>query len=154
MLNEYVVYWIKEPFAHRYFKKSDILFRFLKEYEKNKERQDLLLQFKYITKKFPIDVIMKHFNGYRYGHRVHSHYSSQKMDIYNEGNTLSLWVKSHRLVFQCPSLDVAELELLPILREFHPYLFIANIETNEFGWISPILSSEQFKNEQVLYSIN
>lgn len=153
-MNEYIVYWLEEPFTRRYFKKSDILFRFLKQYEKDKERQDLLLQFKYITKIFPKDVIIELFNDYRYKHKINVHVDSQKkIDIRKENNIITLWINTNRIVFYCSSLDVAEFVLLPILREFHPYLFIANMETNEYGWISPIFSSDQFKKEQVLYSI-
>ena len=151
LLDEYSIFWIKKEFAYHYSHKSDILFRFIRSYQENEKRQDLSGQYNYITNHFPRRKLIHHVTQFcdrRDKIKIHDH----QLEISNNHRYLALHIYEKQLTFYCDSLDTAEDLLFPILRSFHPFLFIIGNNLENYGWISPITKRRQFNNRQVLYS--
>lgn len=152
LLNEYLVFWIKEEFAYHYFYKNDILYRFLKLYQKNKDRQDLSTQYDYITNNFPRHTLVSHLKRF-HPNRVHIQKQSNQFEIYNETQYMALHIHKRHLKFYCETLYDAEELLFPTLRLFQPLLFVMGKKDQEdYGWISPVTKNRKYNNGQVLYS--
>jgi hypothetical protein len=150
-MKEYKIYWIKEEFARHYYYKSDILYRFLREYHNKQSRNDLVTQFNFVTECFPKDSLISQlirqpkntFNKKRI---------SSEIEIGNIHNFIALHIDEKQIKFRCETLQDAESLLFPTLRGLHPYLFIIDDHYENFGWISPVRASIGYNNGQVLYS--
>lgn len=150
-MKEYKVYWIKEEFAKHYYYKCDILFRFLKEHYYNQLRNDLLMQFNFITENFPKDPLISQLIR-QPKNTLRREYSMDKLEIGNKREFISLHIEEKHIKFRCETLQDAEALLFPTLRRFHPYLFIIDNDYENYGWISPAKISTAYNNDQVLYS--
>ncbi|MFD0957016.1 sporulation inhibitor of replication protein SirA [Virgibacillus alimentarius] len=148
LLNTYTGFWIKKPVAYHYFHKSEILYRFIKNYQQNKSRKDLIMQYHYITKKFSKSTLTSHLKD----QNLKINTSGNQLDILNNNYSLSLQIHEKQLDFCCETLHDAEKFLFPALRSFHPFIFIIDTNMDNFGWISPITMNREHKKEQVLYS--
>lgn len=151
-MNEYQVFWIKEAFAYRYFIKSDILYRFFEQYNSNQHREYVNKQFIYVTREFSRQSMLHHINKNQKNMDLHI----KNNDVYIRSGDIFIILSLYRshLAFQCHTLHDAEQLLLPLLRSFHPLLFILGKNAPEFGWITPLISSTNFRKEQVLYSLS
>ncbi|OZU90228.1 hypothetical protein CIL03_03535 [Virgibacillus indicus] len=148
---EYSVYWIIEDVARHYFHKSDILYRFLKDYQDNRDRIDLAAQFAYITKNIPQKNLIPHMKQY-YRDKGFIKINRSLIEIYKDGEYISLHMNEKHLKFRCKTLQVAEGILFPMLRQFQPILFITGNDIDKYGWISPVSKLSEYQREQVLYS--
>ncbi|WP_042144657.1 sporulation inhibitor of replication protein SirA [Paucisalibacillus sp. EB02] len=150
-MKEYKIYWIKEEFAKHYYYKSDILYRFLREFHNKQYRVDLVSQFNFITESFPKDLLM--FQLLRQPkNKLQSDHTFDKIELENKHSFISLHIEEKQIKFRCETLQDAETLLFPALRRFHPYLFIIDDYYENYGWISPVRTSVGYNNEQVLYS--
>jgi hypothetical protein len=150
-MKEYKIYWIKEEFARHYYYKSDILYRFLREFHRQKNRVDLVSQFNFITESFPKDSLT--FQLLRQPkNRLQNEQNIDIVDIENKHSLISLHIEEKQIKFRCETLQDAETLLFPALRQFHPFLFIIDDHYENYGWISPVRTSIGYNNEQVLYS--
>lgn len=149
LVNKYSIFWIKEEVAQRYFYKSDILYRFLKSYQSNKGRQDLSKQYNYITHNFPEEALIEHIKKNNHSISIKTLSDKQKMTLYKNNQYILLYVYDSHLTFLSKSLHEAEYLLFPILRTFHPLLFIMSHTHINYGWISPV-PNIKYKNRQVL----
>lgn len=137
-MNKYSIYWIKQEVAEDYFYKGDILYRFLKSYQNDKSRQDLSTQFRYITYDFCENELAEHIKVYNQHVSIKSHYSNQEVTLCKNDQYILLHVSDSHLTCMSRSLHEAEEMLFPILRMFHPLLFIISHTENNYGWISPL----------------
>lgn len=150
-MNEYDVFWINEEFSYHYFYKSGILYRFLNSYQNNKDRMDLSTQFRYITYTFPEEILHAHLRKPDPFREILQTKHNQ-FTLYQNEQSVVLYIYEHYLKFQCETLHDAEDLLFPILREFHPYLFIMNVNKQDYGWLSPSTKRNELKTKQLLYS--
>ena len=148
-MNKYTIYWIKQEIAQHYFFKCDILYRFLTSYQDNKNRQDLSIQYRYITHDFDKSHLAEHIKAYDDHLSIKTHQNDQGMTLYKNNQYMLLHIDQSYLTCICTSLHDAEDMLFPILRTFHPLFFIISHTENKYGWISPITNSK-FKDRQVL----
>lgn len=148
-MNKYSVYWIKHDVAEDYFYKVDILYRFLKSYQINQDRQDLSTQFRYITYNFCAEELTKHIKLYNQQASIKNHYKISEITLYENSHYILLHICDSHLTFMSRSLQDAEDMLFPMLRAFHPALFIMSHTENNYGWISPMTNIE-YKNRHVL----
>ncbi|PAV29375.1 hypothetical protein CIL05_10925 [Virgibacillus profundi] len=148
----YSVYWINEEVAKHYFHKSDILYRFLRDYQNNPDRIDLITQFEYITNSFSEKKLVTHFKKQYREQKVLIKINSPRIEIYKDTTSISLHISEKQLEFRCKTLQDAEEILFPILRKFQPILFITGINIDNYGWISPVIISSNYQEKQVLYS--
>ncbi|RDW17752.1 sporulation inhibitor of replication protein SirA [Oceanobacillus chungangensis] len=148
---EYSIYRIREEIANHYYHKSDILYRFLKEYEKNKELLYLHGQFLYITNKFTQKKIELYLN--KYLAKTISYITEQsKIKIFNEKQSITLHLNKYCINFRCESLHDAEEFLFPVLRKYDSLLFVIGNQHVNYGWISPISKLNTDHGNLVLYS--
>lgn len=148
---DYTVYWIKPKVANHYFLKSDILYRFLEEYQYNQNRIDLKKQFLYITNEFKKETILSTLQ-FHLKDRIDVHPGGSIARIKNGSNDILIHINKNELSIRTKSLQDVENILFPILRLIHPLLFIIGNTNHDYGWISPMkLSRENIRN-QVLYS--
>ncbi|WP_164668899.1 sporulation inhibitor of replication protein SirA [Virgibacillus doumboii] len=150
-MNHYSIYWIKEEFAHYFFHKSDVLYRFIKDYENDKSREDLKKQFEYITMNFQKDSLIAHLND-NYSETTNLKAKEDCLQIYKDMKYISLHIHNKHLNFHSEMLQDAEDLLFPALRQFQPYLFIVGNNLHNYGWISPVSPGKKDRKEQVLYS--
>jgi len=151
LLNEYIGFWMKKEFAYQYFHKSDILYRFIRAYQQEKYRKDLAMQYNYITNSFPTDKLITYIKKSS-PKRVNILSQGNQLEIYKNMQSMSLHIHEKHLNFRCETLHDAEDLLFPSLRRFHPFLFIIESNSDNYGWISPISMNREYKQEQVLYS--
>ncbi|WP_196493886.1 sporulation inhibitor of replication protein SirA [Ornithinibacillus caprae] len=149
-MKEFSIYWIKEEFASHYFYKSDILYRFIKSYQKE-DRRDLSLQFDYITNNFPSQAIISNMKWYLTNHATYQ-IDGNEIKIQEQSNNITLHIHEKHIKFRCESLQDAEKLLFPVLRLIYPFLFIVDDHLYNFGWISPVTISMMHHGQQVLYS--
>ncbi|SES77710.1 Protein of unknown function [Oceanobacillus limi] len=150
-MKEYSIYWIKEEFASHYFYKSDILYRFINSYLVNKNRKDLLLQFDYITNNFPNTSIISHVKQHLPSNST-CQIEGNQIIIKRDAQVITLHLYEKHIKFRCESLQDAERLLFPMLRLFYPFLFIVDNYYENYGWISPVTTSFEHRDHQVLYS--
>ncbi|TMN23654.1 sporulation inhibitor of replication protein SirA [Lentibacillus cibarius] len=152
MLNHYSIYWIKEEFAQFFYYRSEILCRFIKSYEHNQSREDLVKQFGYITLEFPQTSLIAHIMDYL-PHNMSMQKKGDLLKIYDGNRYISLHMEEKRINFRSDIIHDAEEILFPALRSFHPYLFVVGNDTEDFGWISPVRQvTKRDKLGQALYS--
>lgn len=150
-MKEYTIYWVKEEFAIHYYYKSDILYRFLNEYHLNHSRNDLVLQFNFITESFPkASLISQLIRQPR--NTLSAKNSREFLEIGNKYDFIALHIAEKHIKFRCETLEDAEALLFPTLRRIHPYLFIVENDGENYGWISPVRTSYTYNNGEVLYS--
>lgn len=133
---EYSVIWIKEDIAKHYFHKSDILYRFIKAYQKNHDRTDLKKQYDYITNDFPETALISHMK--KYLNNVSVQVEGPQIKLNKNLHLISLHISEKHLKFRCETLQDAEETLFPILRQFQSILFIIGNNIENYGWISPV----------------
>lgn len=150
-MNEYSVFWIKKEFAQHFFHKTDILYRFIKSYQHNIKRQDLSQQFNFVTMKFPKYHLINHIQENLLP-QMNIAIHNRQIELSKNGYFLTLHIHEKFLKFYCETLSEAEFLLFPILRSYHPYLFVMENNLNNYGWIAPILKKDLNKNSQILYS--
>ncbi|WP_284140046.1 MULTISPECIES: sporulation inhibitor of replication protein SirA [unclassified Virgibacillus] len=146
-MQSYSIYWIKEEFAVHYFYKSDLLYRFLKAYEQDKEREDYALQYEFITNEFDADLILSHLRD-----NIEVQKRSNAHQLSTDSRCLTLHMRKKQIKFQCQTIHEAENMLFPFLRQVHPYLFVIGNNPVRYGWISPSLLNSKHIAEEVLYS--
>ncbi|WP_026907543.1 sporulation inhibitor of replication protein SirA [Paucisalibacillus globulus] len=148
-MKEYKIYWIKEEFAKHYYYKSDILYRFIREYHSKHSRNDLVTQFNFITESFPkyslTSQLLRQSNN-----TFNREQNGDYIELGNKKGFISLHIDEKQIKFRCETLQDAESLLFPVLRRFHPFIFIIDNQYENFGWISPVRTS--YNVEQVLYS--
>ncbi|MFC2946893.1 sporulation inhibitor of replication protein SirA [Virgibacillus sediminis] len=152
---EYSIFWIKEEIANNYFHKSDLLYRFIYEYQRNHRRPDLKDQFNYITNSFSVSNLVTYLKTCRDLGFVGSEKISIRgnmVEIYLNEKYISLQIKEKQLQFVCKTLQDAEDLLFPLLRKFDNKLFVVGNNHRKFGWISPIQQLNVSLSGQVLYS--
>ncbi|MEN1969958.1 sporulation inhibitor of replication protein SirA [Lentibacillus sp. N15] len=150
-MGHYSVYWIKKEFAHRYFHKSGILYRFFKEYKNNPECVNLQKQYHFITNSFSPASLVTHLRyNLEHQHTLIDH--DTYVDISGEGSHIALHMYEKQINFRCETLHDAEDLLFPALRSFYPFLFTIRNDWGNYGWIAPIPSESAHLHGQVLYS--
>jgi hypothetical protein len=149
-MNTYSIYWIKEEIANHYFHKSDILYRFIISYQCNKARNDLHMQFNYITRFFSYEKLISHMKKHYFNTNTRLHINGSHITICKNGSCISLLIKEKHIEFRCDALQDAEELLFPMLRKFQRLLFITG--KNDFGWISPVLYTNKEEVNFLLYS--
>ncbi|GAB3796860.1 sporulation inhibitor of replication protein SirA [Virgibacillus kimchii] len=149
-MNTYSIYWIKEEIANHYFHKSDILYRFLRSYQKDDARKDLIMQFDYITHNFSYEKLISHMKGYYNNTKAIVHIDGSRITICQNGSCISLLISKKHLKFRCDALQDAEQLLFPMLRRYQRLLFITG--KKDFGWISPVLYMNKQDINLLLYS--
>ncbi|WP_010649157.1 sporulation inhibitor of replication protein SirA [Oceanobacillus massiliensis] len=149
-MNEYSIYWIKEEVANRYFHKSDILMRFLKEYEANPVRNDLKAQYRYVTRQISFPRIYSHLKKHA-PDNITVYSVGKLIYIYRKNQFMLLQVENGILNFRCQNLQEAVMLLFPMLYSSYPNLFVQGKNINDYGWISPITQKNNDRT-QVLYS--
>jgi hypothetical protein len=149
---EYSIYWIEEEVAKNYFHKSDILLRFLKEYEAEPDRNDLKSQYTYIARDVQYHEIISHLNN-RTQKNITIYTVGQTIYIRRKDQSIRLQVDNGLLNFQCHHLQEAVLLLFPMLQDIYPFLFVKGRNVSNYGWISPFIQQKNIdKVRQVLYS--
>lgn len=153
MMYEYTVYWIRDEIANHYFHKSDILYRFLKDYQLNSHRLDLQKQFIYITNKFVKDIMISHIEKQiERKESTEINVNGTYMEIKSKRHFIMLRISDRQLIFHSHSLQDAEELLFPLLRQIQPFLFVVGNTINNYGWISPMKLPRNTIENQVLYS--
>ncbi|SFA75680.1 Protein of unknown function [Lentibacillus halodurans] len=151
-MNHYSIYWIKEEFAHFFYYRSDVLYRFIKSYDSHQNREDLSMQFKYITMDIPENLLISHIMKYHPSH-VTTELEANSLKIYEDMRYISLHIEEKRINFRGDIIHDAEDLLFPALRSFQPYFFVVGDHRYDFGWISPVsLGKNKDETGQVLYS--
>ncbi|ALX47846.1 sporulation inhibitor of replication protein SirA [Lentibacillus amyloliquefaciens] len=151
-MNQYTIYWIKEEFALFFYHRSDVLYRFIKSYESDQYRDDLAMQFKYITIDIPQDNLISKIKEH-VPSTAHVDVKSDTIKIYRDMQFMSLHIEEKRIKFRGDIIHDGEDLLFPVLRSFQPYFFVAGYNTYNSGWISPIRQYKgKSKTGQVLYS--
>ncbi|RDW19568.1 hypothetical protein CWR48_07550 [Oceanobacillus arenosus] len=148
---EYSIYRIREEIANHYYHKSDILYRFLKEYEQNSGQLYLHGQFLYITNKFiqkNIEYYVDNFLPKNVSHKT----EQTRIEIFNKRKSITLHINKNCLNFRCESLHDAEELLFPVLRKFDALLFVIGRKHENYGWISPNTKLNSDPENLVLYS--
>jgi hypothetical protein len=151
-MSHYSIYWIRKEFAYRYYYKSGILYRFLKEYQHNLNSTELKDQYNFITNTFPAASLITHIKN-TLQHRLNLTINDKHLEIFNDhAQAISLHIHEKHINFRCEMLHDAENMLFPTLRSFHPFLFIVGNDLDNYGWISPVSKERVCTDGQVLYS--
>src|SRR5690554_3821185 len=116
-MHTYSIYWIKEAFANHYFHKSDLLYRFIRSYQRHRTRRDLYLQFNYITHYFLYEKLISHMKNYYLETNIGLHIDGSLITIFQKESCISLLIDEKHLEFRCDTLQVAEELLFPMLRK-------------------------------------
>src|SRR5699024_5424737 len=122
-------------------------------HQSNRSRQDLSLQFNYITNNFQSDISYSVISQLNNMDSIRIFKDENQLEIYSDNHYLSLYVHKNQLKFHCESLYETENILFPALRFFEPYLFIINQNADEYGWLSPDKNKINIsEGKQLLYS--
>ncbi|SFD78529.1 Protein of unknown function [Lentibacillus persicus] len=151
-MNNYTIYWIKEEFALFFYHRSDVLYRFIKDYESDQYRDDLAMQLQYITIDLPktkiVSRILKQLPS-----TVHTEEEAGTLYIYRDLKCISLHIEEKRINFRGDIIHDGEDLLFPVLRSLQPYFYVAGQDSYNSGWISPIRQNKVGQRTgQVLYS--
>ncbi|GAB4072671.1 hypothetical protein GCM10028778_04290 [Barrientosiimonas marina] len=151
-MNQYTIYAIKEEFAHFFYFRSDVLYRFLKSYEQGEKYDVFARQFDFITIELAETSVLSHINRFLPSH-IHMARGYNTVKIYNNRHSISLHIGEKHINFWGDIVHAAEDLFFPVLRLFHPYFFVAGDNVYNSGWIAPVtLAQNKDKHEQVLYS--
>lgn len=150
-MKEYTIFWVIDEIADHYFHKSDFLYRFFKEFENNHDRNDLKIQYDYITNDFPEKTLISHMKNY-YKKSPLLQIKGPQVEIYTNKQYIALHIDEKHLRFRCETLQDAEELLFPVLRQFQLSLFIIGNNIQNYGWISPMINTSKDQSQQVLYS--
>lgn len=149
---EYTVFRMKEEFSWHYFHKSDILYRFIKHYQKEcQQRPDLQMQYDYSTYPFPGAQFCKVVEE-KLDKTMFSYETADFLRLYKNSTNIPLHISEKHLKFRCKTILEAEEILFPILREIDSTFFIIGENTAQYGWVSPVIRIREPKSGQVLYS--
>lgn len=153
MLNTYSIYSIKKEYALRYYYKSDILYRFLKQYHENNQNHLIGDQFDAISSFFSVKVLNTKIKSL-YNNKAIVKDGNNSIEIEQDNHYIALHIGEKQIDFRCDMLLDAEVLLFPILQLFHPSLFVLDNNLNNYGWISPVtkMKDRLYLQEQVLYS--
>lgn len=151
-MTEYSVFWIEEEFFSHYYYRSDILFRFIRDYQYDGSRIDLCSQFHFITRYLPYTSLVTHIKRYHSG-SLEIHIEGNRIRLKNNFYSLVLSIHKKQLVVRCPSLENAECLLFEPLRSFHPSLFIIEKDLKNYGWIATRGKRKCALNYKRLYSL-
>lgn len=150
----YSIYFIQKEFALHFYQKSEILYRFIQSYQRQRQNKELEKQFHYITLDVSKQQFMKHLQE-SIRKNVKITVNNEQIELSEKGLFITLELEKKAIKIYCQSLSEAESLLFPLLRTFHPYVFVIGNEFNyykHFGWISPITKTKLHKNDQILYS--
>ncbi|WP_176447040.1 sporulation inhibitor of replication protein SirA [Lentibacillus sp. CBA3610] len=151
-MNHYAIYWIKEEFAHFFYYRSDVLYRFIKSYEYDQNREDLAMQFRYITIDIPEELLISRIMKYQ-PQQADTKVEANSVKIHENMRYISLHMEQKRINFRGDIIHDAEDLLFPALRSFQPYFFVVGDRPYDFGWISPVgMGKYKDRGGQVLYS--
>lgn len=150
-MKAYYVFWIKSEVAQHYFYKGDILYRFLKLYQQDQNKYDLSIQFDYVTNNISRHDLFSYFKKINLPN-VYIGEKGNTIELYTKEQYITLHIHEKHLLFYCDTIYDAENLLFPILRNFHPLLFIMCIHTDDYGWISPVKNEQALKHNMELYS--
>ncbi|MFZ3577716.1 sporulation inhibitor of replication protein SirA [Virgibacillus sp. DJP39] len=150
-MNTYSIYPIRNEFAERYYYRSEILYRFLKQYHQNDHNKVLDDQFNEITYFFCKKELNKKIKTL-YNNKAIVKDGRNVLEIMHNNHYISLHISEKQIDFRCDMLIDAEALLFPILQLFHPSLFVLDNELHNYGWISPVTKMKGHLNEEVLYS--
>lgn len=134
ILHEYVIHWIRREFAHHYFYKSDILYRFIKEYENNLNRDDLKKQYEYVTNDFSKSSIIRCIRQF-IKNKGSITVNGNHLFLMDSHTSIDLHVFEKQIYLKCENLIDAEELLFPALRTLQPYLFITGVNLDNYGWM-------------------
>ncbi|MFD1018286.1 sporulation inhibitor of replication protein SirA [Thalassobacillus hwangdonensis] len=131
----FYIYSVKDEVSMDYYYKTELLFRFFQEYHRNPSSKLYQLQFKFITKPFPVTQLTRVMN------RPHVRAISDT----KKRAPITKWVDKHAIIevtkemclIQCDHFMEAEKLLFQNLRLIDRYFFIADYRNKQFGWISP-----------------
>lgn len=151
MMQEYSIFWVIDEIAKHYFHKSHLLYLFYRDFQNDPDREDLKRQKDYITKRFLKEILTSHIKN-NYEKRSNLNIKDSEIEIYKDKQYIALHISEKHLKFRCKTLGDAEELLFPALRQFQLNLFIIGENTSNYGWISPILATSEYPDEQVLYS--
>lgn len=149
LLRGYTGYWVKEEVACHYFHKSEVLYRFLRDYHLHSARKELQMQYNYITASLGTSQLISHIKKHT---RNNVSLTGKQLKLGKNAQSVALHIHEKHLKFHCETLYDAETLLFPVLRTFYPYLFIIENNLANYGWITPITMNRVDKKEQVLYS--
>ncbi|MFD2628481.1 sporulation inhibitor of replication protein SirA [Oceanobacillus kapialis] len=149
---EYTVFRMKEEISWHYFHKSDILYRFIKHYQKEyQQRPDLQVQYDYSTYPFPgeqfCNIVEEKLDP--------SMFSIENVDflrLHKNSTNIPLHISEKHLKFRCKTILDAEEILFPILRQIDSTFFIIGENIAQYGWVSPVIRLREPNLGQVLYS--
>jgi hypothetical protein len=150
-MQEYSIFWVIDEIAEHYFHKSHLLFLFYRDFQSEPGREDLKTQKEYITKRFPKEILISHIKN-NYQNQAKLNIKKSTIEIYKGNQYIALHINEKHLKFRCKTLQDAEELLFPALRQFQLNLFIIGENTSNYGWISPLLTTSKYQDEQVLYS--
>src|SRR5699024_7400693 len=151
MLKTYTVFSIRDEFAKRYFYKSDILFRFLKD-APEADNKAIKKQFDYITNSFTTSDIVSRLSDINEASlRVND--AENELTIEATDYTIYISVFDKYLTFTYDQTYQTEELLYNTLRNICPYIFIINRKREgHYGWVSPLQQNLRYKSGQLLYS--
>ncbi len=132
-MNHYSIYWIREEFAHFFYYRSEILCRFIKSYEQNQGREDLVSQFQYITHDFPQTSLIAHIIG-SLPSRTNMKQEDGLLKVYEGERYISLHMERKRINFRSDIIHDAEELLFPALRSFSA-VFVCGREQYRGFWL-------------------
>lgn len=135
-MQTYAIFWIKDEYAHHYFYKIDLLNQFIKTVEADKQDDLLASQWKEVTHCFDADVFRHHIYSQLHCD-CHLQVKGDQIVIYSKKHFITLHIEKNQIKFLCQTLTEAETLLFPLLRSFHPFLFVSGCNLNQYGWLSP-----------------
>lgn len=149
VLEVYNVYSMKRKVAHHFYYKSDLLFSFLKAYNKKSCKEVLMNQFSYVTNNIEVRKIInyiKHISDYVQTTEIHPNY----FQISNGAKSVYMHVLETHFIIKCDSIYDAEELLFEPLRLFPSHLFVVHAEKHIYGWISTLRNAHSRKSKQTL----
>ncbi|MCT2536397.1 sporulation inhibitor of replication protein SirA [Aquibacillus koreensis] len=136
-MQKYTIFWVEEEFCYHYYYKSEILYRFFKEYMEQTSRRDLFSQFIYITRVLPYSKLLNHVQMC-HKNELKLHMSGKKINIQKDGQYMELHLHKRYMTIYCQSVQVADALLFQPLKVFHPSFFIIENGSFNAGWITPM----------------
>lgn len=137
-MKQYTLYWIKETFSTHYYHKSDILNRFIQQYEDEPEHC-VIKQFQYITRVIPFHGLL-HYLKKQLNNTIEVDGSGgNTIFIKIQGEELKIdWCES-KLLITSPN-DHISIVCFNILRNFDSSIFIVENDQNQrnYGWVGPL----------------
>jgi len=148
----YSIFCVKAKVGSHYFYKTEILYRFLKEFRENRSRNYLQLQYEYITEPLTLDIITTYIQLYT--SEVVMEKRDKHLKLYWKDKNLTIYEDDQHVEFTCDSIEDAEYFLFPALRKLKLYFFVTGHHVkHDYGWLSFIKKNKTI-NKQILYSFH